>query len=249
MGITPESRILLGKELRQIRRSRRAVLTSTLLPLLLLVIMPMGQLASFRSMPAEALQRGGTQGLPPGIDPTNPVSFYTYFLFPLFLVIGGLMVPSQLATHTVVVERERRSLELLMALPVRVSDIVVGKLLAILAVAVGITLPLFAVDCVFMVVWEVVTPLYLALAFLVLLSSLACAIAMAFVISLIARDFRTANNISGLIVVPIIFVTLALMGLVPGDVKLVVLAAALLATGLAGLLAGLRWITFERYLS
>ena len=43
----------------------------------------------------------------------------------MMVAIGGLIVPSVAASYTVIAERERRTIELLVALPVSVGDILV----------------------------------------------------------------------------------------------------------------------------
>ena len=49
--------ILLAKELRQLGRSRGALVSATLLPLLLLVVVPIPQLVTLRNLPLEAWNR------------------------------------------------------------------------------------------------------------------------------------------------------------------------------------------------
>ena len=239
-------RLLFRKEVRQFLRSRQAVLTGLLLPALLLVVAPGVQMLSANSAPA----RSNIPDVAPGLSGINDVrSIFLYFTFPLFVVLAGLMTPSLAAVHTVISERERRSIELLVALPVSVTDIVTAKLGANLAVAAVTLAPLFAVDAAVILLVTTAGPLFVLAAFLVLLSALIASIGVSLLLALVARDFRTANNLNGAFVLPTMIVTGLCVALVPGLWRFLVLAVLLLAMGGAASWIALRWLTFERYLS
>jgi ABC-2 type transport system permease protein len=239
-------RALLGKELRQLRRSRSAVISSTILPIVLLVVTPLGQLSAIRSDPAglAELQQVPLAGLAEFRDPAD---FFLWVLFPLFLTLGGLVVPSMAATYTIIAERERRSLELLMALPVSVQDILLAKLLAMLALAGATVLPLFLIDAAALAIMGLASVGYLLLLALVLASSLTFAVGVGLLLALLARDLRTANNVNGALVGPLLPIVLGVLFAVPGPGRLVVLAGLLLTAAGVAFLVGLRWLTFERY--
>jgi len=239
-------RLLFRKEVRQFLRSRQAVLTGLLLPALLMVVAPGLQLLSVNN----AGTRPNIPTVVPGLIGINDVSsIFLYFTFPLFVVLAGLMTPSLAAVHTVISERERRSIELLVALPVSVADIVTAKLCANLAVAAVTLAPLFAVDAAIILLVTTAGPLFVLAAFLVLLSALTASIGVSLLLALVARDFRTANNLNGAFVLPTMIVTGLCVTLVPGLWRFLVLAVLLLAMGGAASWIALRWLTFERYLS
>jgi ABC-2 type transport system permease protein len=241
-------RVLLRKELRQFLRSRTAVLTGLLLPALIMVVAPLVQLAA-----ATAGTAARSSGLPasvPGLGGLTQLSdLFLYVTFPLFFVLGGLMTPSLAATHTVISERERRSIELLMALPVSVTDILTAKTAANLLVAGVTLLPLFVVDAVAVLLLTSAGPLYVAAALLLVLSALTASIGISLLLALVARDFRTANNLNGFFVVPTMLMTGACVTLVPGLWRFVVLSMLMLALGGLAYLIAVRWLTFERYLT
>lgn len=245
------ARALLWKELRQLSRSRRALLSSTLLPILLLVVLPLGQLLSLRAAGQAAGSRlAPAAALPPGLASLEePTDVLRLFLLPLFMVIGGLIVPSVAATHTVVAERERRTLELLMALPVRVQDVLAAKIAALLLAAAAVVLPLFALDAAAILVLQVGSPVYVALLLGVLLAALACSAGIALLLALLARDFRTANNLNGALTGPLIVVAMGVLMLVPGDGRFVALIGLLLGLAAVTTTVALRWLTFERYMA
>jgi len=205
-------------------------------------------MSALRSEPAG--QPSGFESVPvPGLaDFTGPEQFFLLFVFPMMLSIGGLIVPSVAASYTVIAERERRTIELLVALPVSVTDILTAKLIAMLALAVGVVLPLFAIDAVYLLVTGLGSPGYVLLMLLVLLASLMCSVGVALLLALVARDLRTANNLNGAMLGPLILIIMAILFVVPGPWRFAALGATLTIVGAAVFLVALKWLTFERYL-
>ncbi len=247
MLLSEPVRALLWKEWREMTRNRGMLLSSTLLPITSLVLAPFSQLYALRSYLASGppAELGPMVGLPGGSD---PIDLLLRFLFPLYVMLAGLLVPSVGSTYSVVGERELRSLELLMILPVRVADILVAKLAAMLLLTAVVLLPLFALDAVVLIALDVASPGYVALLLLVLLASTAYSVTVALLLALLARDLRTANYLNGAMLGPLVPLVVAVLGVVPGDWGLVAVAALLLVAGGVALAISLRWLTFERYL-
>ena len=242
-----EVRILFRKEWRQLLRSRGAMYTALLLPVLLLVIAPSAQILGLSiEQPGMKLPEG--LPLPPALQRVrdDPAGM-AMLMLPLFFALGGMIVPMVAASYTVISERETRTVELLIALPVTVGQILLAKLLAIGILAAAVTALLFSVDAVLLLASGIGDPwLVLALGAL-LLSALAFSATGALLISLLARDFRTANNLSGALVVPTILLAVAAVLLVPGTALASALLAALFAAGaLACAMIALKVVTFER---
>jgi ABC-type Na+ efflux pump permease subunit len=249
MLLSREARALLWKEIRQLRRSRGALLSATLVPFFLLVITPLTQLLSLRYATAH-VALDAPAFMPPGLkDLDQPVRAFVTLVFPLFVTLSGLIVPSVTAIYTIVTERERRSLELVMALPVRVRDILAAKLAAVVLFSVAVLVPLYLVDAVVLLGLGVASVGYVSLLFLVLLASLLCSVGIALLLALLARDFRTAHNINGMLAFPIILVAVAVLVGVEGSARLWLLTGILLLVAGASALTALRWLTFERYLA
>jgi len=239
-------RILLGKELRQLGRSRGALVSATLLPLLLLVVVPIPQLVTLRNLPLDIPNLPG--GGPPGLQSLRGADAFVLLLYPLFVTICGMIVPSLAASYTIVTERERRTLELLVALPVRLSQILVAKLLSVLILGIVVTVPLFAVTATLVVILGAASTAEMALVLVPLGAAVVCSTCLSLLLTLLARDFRTANNVNGVLFFPVLIVAAGILVGVGGSARLLVLGAALLAIGGAAIVAGARWITFERYL-
>lgn len=240
---------LLRKELRQSRRSRGALTSTVALSAILMLVVPLGQLAALQATSDTAAMPLG-RGLPPGLAGLDtPTDLFARAIFPMLTTICGLIVPSIAAIHTVVVERERRTIELLAALPVRVSDILIAKLAANLILAVAIMGPLFAIDAAVLLAIGAAGPWIVAQTALVLVAALACSTGSSLLVALLARDFRSANNVNGLFAGPLILLVTAIVFGLPGAARLLVLAAVLLVVGGAATLVAVRWLTFERYLA
>lgn len=247
---------LLWKELRQIPRQRAALASSVLLPLLFLMVLPAGHVSWLTRLSSSGLPSSGlpSSGLPDGISlpPTaqllsrNPTEAFRLFTFPLLVLVAGLMGPLVMAVHIVVVERERRTLDLLVALPVSLSAIVSAKLLAIIIVAAGIALPLFAIDCIVGLRLGLVTLRDVASLLVLLLAALGYSTTVALVVSLLAGDFRTANNVSGALIGPLVLLAVPLTLALPPGMAPPLLAVALLVFAATALLAAFRWLTVER---
>jgi ABC-2 type transport system permease protein len=237
-------RSLLWKELRQVGRNRMALLTAAFLPFIVLFLAPIQillqlRLAGLRALPSNSF---------PGIDVNDPNQLALQLIYPLLFVLGGLLLPTLTTTYAIVAERERRSLELLVSLPVTVSEILAAKLLMVLTVTALVGLPYVAAVLTLLVVLGLggleVIPALLA----PFVAAVICSTALSLVLTLLARDFRSANNLNGVFFVPILLVTLGTLALAAGPARTYVLALVLLGIAALALLIAMRWITFERYL-
>lgn len=244
--------LLMRKEWRQLLRSRSALLTAILMPILMLLIIPGAQIVGLSLAPTTALSdvpRGVP--LPPSLSAigNDPRALLRGLMLPLFVTLGGLIVPGTMANYILLAERENRTIELLIALPVRVGQILLAKLLVIMLIASAVTVTLFAVDAVLILVLGVGSLVYVLALLLLLLCALTFSTASALLISLLARDFRTANNLTGALIVPSIFTTMGLLLFVPSPTLAVFALAVLYVIAAVALtLIALRVVTFERLL-
>lgn len=241
--INPHVRVLVGKELRQASRSRGALASAALLPIVLLLVEPVIQLRAIVDSPVSGISGqvllrhfGDTHGL------------LLQLSLPMFVTLAGVLAAPILATHTVVTERERRTLDLLMALPVSVGEILLAKVLGVLIVGAGILLPIFAIEVAIILRSGVAGASYVALVTLILIGALICSIGITTMVTLIARDYRTSRQLSGIPTSIILVLTVAILFVLSGSAALLTLAAILAGLGVVGVVAARRWITFERYL-
>ncbi len=243
-----EVRILFRKELRQLLRNRGALLTAIFLPLLMLFIMPLAQISTLSSGKLQELRLPEGVRLPPGLaELRQDARVLLWFILTPLVATGCLMCPAVTASYTLIAEREARTLELLVALPVRVGHILQAKLLAILTLAVPLCLGLVGVDAWLLLSRGLGSPGYVLMLGVLVLTALACSCGAALLVSLLARDFRSSSNINGLVLSPIILGSFGLMAVLPGPTFAAGVLAALYAVIAAvTTLLAMRVVTFER---
>lgn len=243
-----EVRILFRKEWRQLLRSKGALLSSLLLPALMIVVIPVVMTLTTGMKEITNLPEGVP--LPPALAAAakDPLAVVRMML-PLFVGLGGLVAPMVAASYTLITEREQRTLELLVALPVRIEQVLVAKLLVLVVLTGAVSLVLFSGTAVFLLAFGVTSVGgVLGLAF-ELVAALSCSTGTALLASLLAKDFRTANNLSGLVVVPAMLLTMGLMMFVPNlALGAALLGLAYLTVTALTLHVSLRVITVERLL-
>jgi ABC-type Na+ efflux pump permease subunit len=249
-GIPTEVQLLFWKEVRQLTRNTAAMLSSLFMPAVLMVLAPILALLASRTPPYRDLKVPQLTGSLPGFDLVhNGEGYFLYITVPFLLVIAALLTPILSGIHTLIVERERRSLELLMALPVVVGDILAAKLAAILATAVATIVPMFLVDAVVIVSLTGAGMAYVIGALFLIVTTLVAAVSASLLIALTARDLRSATSLGGMLAVPPLLLTALCVVFVPGLGRFTVLGLLMLALGCASLYGGLRWLTWERYVS
>ena len=129
-------RAVMAKDIRAVRRSKAVVYPMLLVPVLLMVVLPLviGLLARFQSSPdlADFLDRIPQQLADELASAPNAERLVLlvngYLLAPLFLIVP-LMVSAVLAADAFAGEKERRTLESLLHLPVSDRDLFLAKLL------------------------------------------------------------------------------------------------------------------------
>jgi ABC-type transport system involved in multi-copper enzyme maturation permease subunit len=248
--LRPEVELLFWKEIRQLTRNQAAMLTGLFLPAALVVLAPVLALLASRSPTLRGVHlREVSPGLIGLFGMTSVQDWFLFVTLPLLFTLAGLLTPTLIATYTVVSERERHTLDLLVALPVTLTDVLTAKLVANLVTGLAIIVPMFAVDAVMILTLTPVGPPYVIGALLLLVSALVAAMGGGLVQALWARDFRTSNYVTAALAVPPLFVTALCVVFVPGSARLYVLAVLMLGLGYVAYNAAKRWLTFERYLS
>lgn len=241
-------RSLLWKETRQLGRNRTAMLTAAMLPFIILFLAPIQLLVAMHFGGGAGFEQLQDSPLPGFADVSDPKQLLVQFFYPMLLVIGGLLLPSLTTTYAIVAERERRSLELLISLPVSVAEILAAKLIAVLAVTALIGLPYVAIVLTLLLVLGVAEAATIPALLAPFIAAVACSIGISLLLTLLARDFRTANNLSGAFAVPVLLLTIATLGAVGGSARTYVVAVMLLALGAAAIFVALKWVSVERYL-
>jgi ABC-2 type transport system permease protein len=234
---------VVDKDLLAVRRSKAVVLPMLLVPFLLLVVLPamIGLAARGAQVPNMS---GFLRALPD--DMARPildlpqreqliVLVNGYLLAPLFLIVP-LMVSSVLAADAFAGERERKTLETLLHLPIAERDLFVAKLLGAFLPAVAVSWIGFVAFAVVAnsVSWGVMqrifvpTRLWMVMILWVAPAVAALGLGLMVRISARARTAQEANQLGGAVVLPLIFLA---VGQATG-VLLVSLPLALMIGGL-----------------
>jgi ABC-2 type transport system permease protein len=211
-------RTVVRKDLTAVKRSKAITLPMIIVPAMLLVVLPtvLGSLA--RSVdPGNALDSPLVRNLLQGVVSLPdreqlPVLVLGYLLSPLLLVLP-LMVSAVLAADAFAGEKERRTLESLLLLPIADRDLFLAKLLSAFLPAMAIT---WGGGIVYAVVanlsaWPSTGRLILPFAqWLVMLVWIAPAVALLslsllVLVSARARTTQEANQLGGAVILPLIF--------------------------------------------
>lgn len=220
----PAIRALMRRDFAAIRRSRAIVIPMVLVPTMMLVFMPaMISYAARGADPSTANRL--LESLPEGLaDPVNAlpeaerlvVLVNRYMLAPLFLIVP-LMVSAVLAADAFAGEKERKTLESLLHLPIRERDIYIAKLLVAFVPAVLVSwLGFFAFAIVVnSITWPVLGRILIpdvAWAILILwVAPATAALGLGIMVRVSARSRNTqeANQLGGAVVLPLLFLVIA----------------------------------------
>ena len=207
---------IVGKEWAEVFKNRMVLLSVLILPLALAVI-PLVMLVVFDRL-------GGSMGdlsdpevmaifadQCQGLSPNDCTVLYTLNLFVLMFMILPVAIPVTIAAYSIVGEKANRSLEPLLATPITTAELLSGKIIAAIVPAILATwlaFIIFLIGAYFLTSPEVfgkfLDPLWLIAIFLVapLLTMLSACIAL--IISSRASDPRVAEQLSALVLLPII---------------------------------------------
>jgi ABC-2 type transport system permease protein len=209
---------VLGKEVRDLL-TNRLLLGAVILPAVVFAAIPTGLVAflEYSGLDEERLRQveqftSNFPGLPPLIAAQGFIvlNFMAYFL------LIPAMVPMAIATQSVIGEKQTRSLEPQLATPLEVSELLIGKAIAAALPAVIATWAVFVAYglvngaigdpiltiLVFNDVWQVAM---ISLVPLICLFS----VLLGIIVSSRVSDPRTAQQIGGFVVIPIIGVAIA----------------------------------------
>jgi ABC-type Na+ efflux pump permease subunit len=221
----PAIRAIIGKDLIAVRRSKAVFIPMLMVPALLLVVLPLVIGIAARSSGSSGAQvTGFLDRLPGGL--AEPITSRPareqllllvngYLLAPLFLIVP-LMVSAVLAADAFAGEKERRTLESLLHLPVADKDLFIAKLL-------GAFLPALAVSWIGFILFAIVsngvawpvmhrifvpTQLWLVMILWVAPAVAALGLGVMVRVSVRAKTAQEANQLGGAVILPLIFLAM-----------------------------------------
>jgi len=193
--------LIARREWTEVVANRIMLLSLAVIPIFL-VLAPLPVIASMlpdASVPRETVDRVA-------VVVTSVVQLWTG----LFLLLP-VMVPLAIGAQSVVGEREKRTIEPLLVAPIEASEILVGKIVSALVPGLGITWLAFASFCgaVNLLAWphfhRLLRPDLNGLLLLFLVGPVLAGLGNGLVVTVSARvsDARTSNQLSGLLIMPL----------------------------------------------
>ena len=212
---------LVARDLTAVRRSKAVVLPMMLVPVLLLVVLPLVVGLAARGASADGGAIGMLDALPPqlaapieALPPEQQMLTLVlgYLLAPLFLIVP-LMVSAVIAADAFAGEKERRTMETLLHLPVADRDLFIAKLLTGFVPALAVSWIGFVVYAVVAnaVSWSVIdgliVPNRLWLVMILWVAPAVAALGLGVMVRVSARTRTTqeANQLGGAVILPLIF--------------------------------------------
>lgn len=215
---------VVGKDLTAVRRAKGVVLPMLLVPFILLVILPFG--IGLAASSVHNVDLHGVLSKLPG-DLARPILREPpkeqlvilvdgYLLAPLFLIVP-LMVASVLAADAFAGEKERRTLEGLLHLPISERDLFYAKVIGAWLPAVGVSWIGFVLFAVVAnatgwgTVHRIFVPTKLWMVMILWLAPAVAAFGMGIMVrvSARARTAQEANQLGGAVILPLIFAAVA----------------------------------------
>jgi ABC-type Na+ efflux pump permease subunit len=205
---------VLWKDSVDLRKNKAMLWSMAALPIVI-VIMPIMVVATYVSRPDDPNLRLMAEYYDVHVSPQHAVRFLVDKVladwFTLYLVMP-VFVPILISSHAVAGEKEKRTLEPLLASPVTPLELMVGKSLASLVPSFGLCLLAFVALCigVDVVAWplakELVLPNALWMFGVFLISPLFAFFGTGVAVLISARvgDSRLAQQLSGLLVMPLV---------------------------------------------
>jgi ABC-2 type transport system permease protein len=256
-------RAILVRDLTAVRRSKAVFLPMVLVPLLLLVVLPLGVGLAARG--ASAVDVGPFLDRLPA-DLADPITrrppgeqlvllVNGYLLAPLFLIVP-LMVSAVLAADAFAGEKERRTLESLLHLPVSDRDLFFAKLAVAFVPALVVSWVGFLCFAVVTntVAWPIVhrifipTRLWMVMILWVAPGVAALGLGVMVRVSARAQTAQEANQLGGAVILPLIFLAMGqATGLLLVDLPIAVaIGAAVWAIALWLIIRGAKRFTRDR---
>jgi len=256
---------IIDKEWAEVFKNRVVLMTIVVLPLVF-TFLPLGILAATRSGAAPG---GSSTDVPPafeqmcaqtpGITGGECVQVYILNTFLVLYMMMPLAIPVAIAAYSIVGEKTTRSLEPLLATPITTEELMAGKGLAAVIPAILATWGAFAIFVVGMplvgaspaVYRNLFSPTWLVAVGVVGPLMAALAVNFAIIVSSRVSDPRTAEQVSMVIIVPLLGLLFGqIAGVLVLNVQLMLgVAVALTVVDVALIYLGARWFQRETILT
>jgi ABC-2 type transport system permease protein len=221
---------ILRKDLLDLRLNPWVILPAAIggtialvLPLVIAVIVPQvsGESLSESGELEMAVDIMRAQAGGAALDPETAIQAWVFQQFLMFLILIPVLGATSMAAHSVVGEKQARTLEPLLATPITTFELLAGKALAALLPALALTAIYFSIDLVLVAIFArpgvlgaLLGPRSLILVFVIGPLAALAALQVAICVSSRVEDDRTAQGIGSFVALPVAMVFVApLVGL------------------------------------
>ncbi|MCA9954152.1 MAG: ABC transporter permease [Ardenticatenaceae bacterium] len=208
---------IIDKEWAEVFKNRLVLFSVAFLPIILTAL-PLITIYSMRGLGAQEMGMNTSSApdeffgdLCVGLNEMDCTMVYMLNIFTLMFMILPVMIPVTIAAYSIVGEKTTRSLEPLLATPITTTELLLGKGIAAVLPAVVVTWISFGIYIIAVrlmtnatVFSQIIAPMWLLAVFVMgpLLAILAVCAAM--MISSRVTDPRTAEQLAGAVMLPII---------------------------------------------
>jgi ABC-2 type transport system permease protein len=211
-------RVIIQKEWQEIFKNKYVLFSITLLPMLFVAI-PIAFLffTGNPNTPINGLDDIANSPSFAGYDPRAAAQILLIQQFMFYFLMMPLIIPSYITAYSIIGEKQQRTLEPLLATPMSVTELLLGKSLSALLPAVLVTWVAYITYVVIArfvtsgTVWSyIVSPIWMLA--IVLLGPILgiLAVNVGLIVSSRVNDVRSAEQISGMLVIPIVLIGLPL---------------------------------------
>jgi ABC-2 type transport system permease protein len=213
-------RTIISKEWAEVFKNRMVIFTVAFLPLIMTAI-PLGIIYGTRDIAGSSTGKNSTSGLPTemtqsmcpnGLSGQDCFQVFMVSEFMMLFMIVPVAIPVTIAAYSIVGEKTTRSLEPLLATPITTVELLIGKCLAAVIPAVVATYAAFGVFALGS--WIIVENKILLMALLdarwliaiFLVGPLLAIMSVSFAVMISSRvnDPRVAEQISMVVIVPVL---------------------------------------------
>ena len=231
--------LIMEKEFEEIMKNRLILFSILFMPLVFSIFIPVAMLVPMIMSSDEFNQTAGNNssvsasmsGLAGITSQEGAIAFMITATLPFFMMLPA-MLPTIISSYSIIGEKKNRTLEPLLAAPISVQDIMIGKALSALVPALVATWLAAAIYSV--VVWlltkdivhRVLVPDMIWLIGLFILAPMLAffGVMITIIISSRVNDPRTAQQISVVLVLPLVGIFIAQMaGFVMLDIRMIVI--------------------------
>lgn len=220
---TDRIRTIVEKEWAEIFKNRLVLTTIAILPLVF-TILPLvllyfigtdsGTSGDMADMPPQFSQACGS------LNPSDCMQYFVLNQFLLMFMMMPLLIPTAIAAYSIVGEKTTRSLEPLLATPITTEELLTGKALAAAIPAILASWASFFLFVLLMplvkaspdLIAQVLSPTWLIAVLLIGPLMAVAAVNLAVIVSSRVNDPRVAEQIAGVLIVPLLAVMFAQIG-------------------------------------